>query len=556
MAHSNHDSGLKEFSFSSSPEQYKHWELSVLDDEACLNLKVNPDEGLFVGTQLKLNSYDLGVDIELADAINRLRFEHPEVLVVTITSAHPQVFSSGANIYMLKKSSHAFKVNFCKYTNETRLYIEEASRYSNKKFLCAINGTAAGGGYELALACDRILLMDDKSAAVSLPEVPLLAVLPGTGGLTRVVDKRHVRKDLADVFATLVEGVKGDRAKDWGLVDATCQRSTWAQGLKAEKEVLKSLTESQKSARGIKLSRIEPKVYENGFNYQHVFVDFNKHNTATINILAPQSLEPNDVSGMVERASELWLLKAFRELDDALLRLRFFYCDKGIWQFATKGDAHKLLHAEKALYDAMKPGAHWFLRELNLLISRLFRRIDVSARTTVCLLEQDSCFSGLLAELLIASDRVYALHDSKVSMALSPMNMGLLATWNDSSRLAQRFLGRSDKLASVSRQAHGELLSAEKAFELGLVTFLLDEIDFDDEVRLFFEERASLSPDALSAMEANLRFNGPESMATKIFGRLSAWQNWVFIRKNATGNEGALTRYGEGAKAQFDFERC
>ena len=553
MAQPKNTSDPMNFSFSTHPDRYQHLKIEVAHDEALITIVVNPTKGSRTDVELKLNSYDLFVDIELADAINRLRFGHPEVRVVTITSGHAQVFSSGANIYMLKKSSHAFKVNFCKYTNETRLYIEEASRFSNIKFLCALNGTAAGGGYELALACDRVVLVDDKSANVSLPEVPLLGVLPGTGGLTRVTDKRKVRRDLADVFSTVAEGVKGQKAKDWRLVDEIYAKSQWSEGIKKEITALKSQTKTE-NANGISLACISQNTEANGFSYDFVDVRIKDGRLARITIKAPSENEPNDVSAMLKKGSDLWLLKAFRELDDAILRLRFFYRDIGLWEIHTEGSVQKILQAERPLYEASKPEAHWFLRELLLHIGRVFKRIDVSARSTVAVITPSSSFAGVLAELLFITDRSYALLDDNqdASIQLSPMSFGLLPSWNDIPRLAMRYFGEPQILRGLKPGS----FSLAEAFRLGLITFLLDEIDFGDELRLFTEERASMSPDALSAMEANLRFVGPETMATKIFGRLSAWQNWVFIRENATGVKGALISYGEVERPEFDFERC
>lgn len=543
------------FSFSTTPKKYRHLKLMVADDEARIVLHIDPNQSLRGDTPLKLNSYDLGVDIELADALNRLRFEHPNVRVVVITSGHPQIFSSGANIYMLKKSSHAFKVNFCKYTNETRLSMEEASRFSNLKFIAALNGTAAGGGYELALACDRIILLDDKVANVSLPEVPLLGVLPGTGGLTRLVDKRKVRRDIADVFCTIAEGVKGERAKAWGLVDQVFSRSAWEQGIKAEiKELKKSGPLGQV---GIKLGDISPKTTERGFCYQYVEVNLGAHNVAEICLHGPTSEEPTDAQAMLEKGEKLWLLQAFRELDDAILRLRFFYRNCGLWQWSTQGDMAQLLAAEAPLYQASKPGTHWFLRELALHIGRVFRRLDISSRSLLCLIDEGSCYAGLFAELLFISDRSYAKDVPNARpIALSPINTGIIPAFNGRSRLEARFYGHEEEQRAALEHCNKSAFSAQAALKLGLITFVLDYIDFADEVRLFKEERMALSPDALSAMEANLRFNGPETLATKIFGRLSAWQNWVFIRENASGEHGALSSYGEGRRPIFDPERC
>lgn len=554
MSHAKPTNDPMDFSFSTHPDRYYHLKLAVKDDEATITITVNPTKGLRNDVELKLNSYDLAVDIELADALQRLRFEHPSVRVVTITSGHPQVFSSGANIYMLKKSSHAFKVNFCKYTNETRLYMEEASRFSDLKFLCALNGTAAGGGYELALACDRIVLIDDKNANVSLPEVPLLGVLPGTGGLTRVSDKRKLRRDHADVFSTLSEGVKGQKARDWRLVDAIYSKSQWAEGVDVEVKKLKGST-GKPMHTGIKLDDIKPTIRPDGFHYDYVDVTLKENRIARITIKAPSGDEPTEPRAMLQKGSDLWLLKAFRELDDATLRLRFFHRAIGLWELHTEGEAKNVLNAERPLYDALGDDAHWFLRELLLHIGRVYKRLDVSARSMITIVTPRSPYAGVFAELLFAGDRSYALcdHACPSTIQVTPMNFGLLPSWNELSRLELRYFGQPDDLATVRAKPK---LNLEEAYEVGLISYVFDEIDFADELRIFCEERASLSPDALSAMEANLRFAGPETLATKIFGRLSAWQNWVFIRNNATGERGALTSYGEDVRAEFDWERC
>jgi benzoyl-CoA-dihydrodiol lyase len=548
---------MQDFSFSTHPSLYRHIKLVISNDEAHLILNINPEASLQPNTPLKLNSYDLGVDIELNDAIMRLRFEYPHVKVLVITSGHPQVFCSGANIYMLKTSSHAFKVNFCKYTNETRLYLEEASRFSGLKSLAALNGTAAGGGYELALACDRIILIDDKAANVSLPEIPLLAVLPGTGGLTRLVDKRHVRRDRADIFCTVAEGFKGEKAKNLGLVDQIYSKSQWSAGLNQEIALLKN--KSNKTCnQGIKLSKIEPKFGDSGFFYKYISIKLGDNRVATITIDAPHVWEPVDIETMLARGEELWILRVFRELDDAIMRLRFFYREYGLWQLQACGDKALALHAERPLYQAHEENAHWFLREILLQAGRVLKRLDVSSRSLICLLQGPHAFAGILAELLILADRVYAQDDESAESAiiLTRINQGLLPSWSEHARLKSRFWGHEEKMANAFKACDGKPISLKRAYELGLITNLLDEIDYLDEVRLFLEERATLSPDALSALEANLRFNGPETLATKIFGRLSVWQNWVFVRSNASGPAGALMTYGEESRAQFDFERC
>lgn len=538
-----------DFSFSTSPENYRHLVFKVTGEEAIISLNINPEQGLRKDALLKLNSYDLSVDIELADALNRLRFEYPEVLVVTITSSNPQIFSAGANIYMLKKSSHAFKVNFCKYTNETRLYMEEASLFSNKRFLCALNGTAAGGGYELALACDKIILIDDKNANVSLPEVPLLGVLPGTGGLTRLSDKRKIRKDRSDIFCTVSEGIKGAKAKLWNLVDEVYLKSQWDEGVKKEIFKLKTELKHMKSP-GINLSAIEPKKSPSGFSYKFIDVKLEPERVAIITVFGPKTPEPTEVSAMLEQGEELWLMRAFRELDDAILRLRFFYREHGLLEIRTEGDKKLILDAEKPLYNEKD---HWFLREVRLQIARVLRRLEMSSKSIVAVIDEKSAYAGVLAEMLFIADRSYALLGSS-SIELSKMSYGLLPTWSENSRLDLRFLGSPSELLAIKN--HGSFFDLKTAFDLGLISVLSDEIDFYDELRLFKEERASLSPDALSAMEANLRIAGPETLATKIFGRLSAWQNWVFIRENATGPRGALMSYGEEIRPEFDLERC
>jgi benzoyl-CoA-dihydrodiol lyase len=541
-----------DFSFSPTPSAYRHIELTVDKDEAVIGLKVDPTGGLRADTQLKLNSYDLSVDIELNDAINRLRFEHPQVRVLTFLSKHPQVFSSGANIYMLKKSSHAFKVNFCKFTNETRLYLEEASQFSGLKSLAALNGTAAGGGYELALATDHILLLDDKAAAVSLPEVPLLGVLPGTGGLTRLVDKRHVRRDLADTFAGLVEGIKGKKAVEWGLVDEVASKTQWDDSVKNSVAKLKDLTPA-KSAVGISWGPITPDLQADGFFYQYVKVDLKEERAAQVTILGPREPQPRDVEGMAQQGSKLWLIQAFRELDDALLRLRFFHRDRGLLEFKTQGDLAQVLAAEAPLYQAQN---HWLTREIFLLVSRVLRRLDTTSRTILTAIEPGSCFAGVLAEIFLASDRSFGLVTAnETQIALSPINVKLLM-WNDRTRLEQRFYGQKLPIARAFEHSLGTPIGVLRAGDLGLITAALDEIDYHDELRVFKEERKSMSPDALTAMESNLRWAGSETLATKILGRLTAWQNWVFTRDNATGVTGALSAYGEDLRAQFDWERC
>lgn len=543
--------------FQTNPERYRHWQLVVEGNSAQLILNVSENEGLTKDYQLKLNSYDLSVDIELADAISRLRFEHPQVSVLTFLSGNEKVFCAGANIFMLGQSSHEFKVNFCKFTNETRLYLEDASQFSGIKSLCAASGTTAGGGYELALACDEIYLVDDGNSTVSLPEVPLLGVLPGTGGLTRVVDKRKVRKDLADVFSTTAEGIKGEKAASWNLVDKLIPKSSF---IKCINERVTELAKAnlKPAITGIKLSPLICAQSKNEFNYDYVTLSIKPNERlAEITISGPRIAEPTTVKELLEKSDEIWLLKAFRELDDVILKLRFNYPEIGLLVFKTKGDQHLILQAEKSLLTLNTiENPFWLAREILLFAKRVLKRIDVTSRSLVSLIEPDSAFAGILAELIFASDRSYLLEGKNTFITLSKANQGLLPMGNGLSRLEARFFGSNKLLESINKEHIGKKINPTLCNKLGLVTFVLDEIDYDDEVRLFMEERASLSPDALSGMEANLRFVGPETLETKIFSRLSAWQNWIFIRSNATGPTGALSTYGKPIRAQFDFARC
>ncbi|PYQ21947.1 MAG: benzoyl-CoA-dihydrodiol lyase, partial [Acidobacteria bacterium] len=496
-----------------------------------------------------LNSYDLGVDLELADAIARLRFEHPGVRAVVIASAKDRVFCSGANIYMLGTSTHPFKVNFCKYTNETRLALEDASQHSGLKSLAAVNGACAGGGYELALACDEILLVDDASSAVSLPEVPLLGVLPGTGGLTRIVDKRKVRRDLADVFASLGEGVKGKRAVQWGLVDEAVPLSRFPARV-AERAGALAASAPARSGPGVELRPLDRKDRDDGIDYRHVTLDVDAAaRVARLTVRGPEGEEPSDAAGMRERGSELWALRAFRELDDALLDLRFNRPEIGVIMLQTRGEAAKVQAADAALVAARDD---WFAGEVVHHMKRVLKRLDLTARSLIAVIDAGSCFAGSLMELALAADRSYMLSaEGGPTLSFSELNRGALTMSNGLSRLQTRFLkdpGRAEVGA-------GEPVDAETALGDGLVTFAPDEIDWEDEVRLAIEERASLSPDALTGMEANLRFAGPETMETKIFGRLSAWQNWIFQRPNAVGERGALTLYGRPERARFNWTR-
>jgi benzoyl-CoA-dihydrodiol lyase len=535
--------------FEAHPSRYVHWKLQIEAPIARLSMDVEEDRGLRPGYPLKLNSYDLGVDLELADAIQRLRFEHPEVRGLVIGSAKDRVFCSGANIYMLGSSSHAFKVNFCKYTNETRLALEDASAHSGLKSLAAVNGACAGGGYELALACDEILLVDDASSAVSLPEVPLLAVLPGTGGLTRLVDKRRVRRDLADVFAGLGEGVKGKRAVQWGLVDEAVPLSRFPARV-AERATALAASAPARSAPGVELRPLEPRYREGGVDYRHVTLDVDTAaRVGRLTVRGPEGEEPKTPGAMRERGSDLWALRAFRELDDALLDLRFNHPEIGVLVLQTRGEPAHVLAADAALAAG---GEDWFVSEVLHHMKRVLKRLDLTARSLLAVIDKGSCFAGSLAELAFAADRSYMLAaEGGPTLAVSELNRGALPMANGLSRLQTRFLKEPERAEAPI----GEPLDGEAALDAQLVTFAPDDIDWEDEVRLAIEERASLSPDALTGMEANLRFAGPETMETKIFGRLSAWQNWIFQRPNAVGERGALTLYGRPERAKFTWTR-
>jgi benzoyl-CoA-dihydrodiol lyase len=536
--------------FEAHPSRYVHWRLEIEPPVARLSMDVQEDRGLRQGYPLKLNSYDLGVDLELADAIQRLRFEHPEVRVVVLGSARDRIFCSGANIYMLGSSTHGFKVNFCKFTNETRLSLEDASEHSGLRSLAAVNGPCAGGGYELALACDEILLVDDASSAVSLPEVSLLGVLPGTGGLTRVVDKRHVRRDLADAFCSLGEGVKGKRAVQWGLVDETVQLSRFPARV-AERAAALAASAPARQGPGVTLEPLGGTYGPDGARYRHVTLEVDgRSRVARLTVQGPEAGEPTTAEGLRERGSDLWALRAFRELDDALLDLRFNRPEIGVIVLQTRGDAGRVLAADKALWDNR---ADWFASEVLHHAKRVLKRLDMTARSFFALIDAGSCFAGSLFELALAADRSYMLagSDEAPTITLSVLNTGAFPMGNGLSRLDTRRLGggRGPELR------FDDPLDAEAALEAGLVTFAPDEIDWEDEVRLAIEERASLSPDALTGMEANLRFAGPETMETKIFGRLSAWQNWIFQRPNAVGEKGALTVYGKPDRPRFSWTR-
>jgi benzoyl-CoA-dihydrodiol lyase len=542
------------FSFDTHPDKYRHWKLQVEGDLAKLVMSVRDNEPFRPGYILKLNSYDLGVDIELADAVQRLRFEHPEVRTVVVTSDKDRVFCSGANIHMLAASSHPFKVNFCKYTNETRLSIEDASAGSGQKYLCAVNGPCAGGGYELALACDEILLVDDGSSAVSLPEVPLLAVLPGTGGLTRVVDKRKVRRDHADVFCTVAEGIKGKRAVEWRLVDAVVPRSKFDAAVAERAKKLAASTPA-KTGPGVKLDPIAPEVADDAIRYRHVTLSFDRAaRTAELTVRAPEGDAPRSAGDIVKQGAAFWPLRAFRELDDALLRLRFHHEDVGLVVVKTRGDAARVLAHDAAL---VAHADHWFVHEVRLLMARVLRRLDVTAKSFFAVVDPGSCFAGSLLELALASDRSYMLEDpdGKVTVRASELNGGAFPMGHGPARLAIRWGHAPGRAQEALAAAMREPLTAADAAAEALVTVTADDIDFAEEVRVAIEERVSLSPDALTGMEANLRFAGAETAETKVFGRLSAWQNWIFIRPNATGERGALTMYGKPERPVFDPRR-
>ena len=551
--------GAKHIDFQTDPSRYRHWTIDVAGDVATLTMDVDEDGGLFEGYQLKLNSYDLGVDIELADAVQRLRFEHPEVKAVVIRSGKNRVFCAGANIRMLAGSTHAHKVNFCKFTNETRNGLEDSSENSGQKFISVVNGTAAGGGYELALATDHIIMADDGSAAVALPEVPLLAVLPGTGGLTRVVDKRKVRRDHADYFCTIEEGIKGKRAVQWRLVDEIAPNSKLEARIAERARQFAAASKRNGEGPGIALTPLHRSIDENGVHYDFVDVEINRaQRTATISIKAPETAPPVDVAGLVAQGDGFWSLQVARELDDAILHLRINELDIAMLVFKSHGDSASVL-AYDDLLDANK--ANWLVNEIRQYWKRVLKRIDVTSRTLVTLVEPGSCFVGTLAELVFAADRSYMLvgqrdgdNRAPPAVVLNAMNFGPYPMSHGLTRLQSRFQADPSDV-DAARARIGEALDAESAEQLGLVTFALDDIDWDDEVRVFIEERTSFSPDSLTGMEANLRFVGPETMESKIFARLTAWQNWIFQRPNAVGENGALRRYGTGVKAEFDMTR-
>lgn len=551
--------GAKYIDFQTDPSRYRHWKLDVADDVATLTMDVDENAGLFEGYQLKLNSYDLGVDIELADAVQRLRFEHPQVKVVVVRSGKNRVFCAGANIRMLAGSTHAHKVNFCKFTNETRNGLEDSSENSGQRFISVVNGTAAGGGYELALATDHIMLADDGAAAVSLPEVPLLAVLPGTGGLTRVVDKRKVRRDHADFFCTIEEGIKGKRAVQWRLVDEIVPSSKLDAKVAERAKEFAAASRRNGNGKGVVLTPLNRTIDENSIRYCFVSVDIDRsQRIATISIKAPEIAPPADIDGLIGQGASFWPLQVARELDDAILHLRINELETAMLVFKSHGERANVVACD-ALLEANK--AHWLVNEIRQYWKRVLKRIDVTSRTLVTLVEPGSCFVGTLAELVFAADRSYMLIGQKQgdnrappAIELTAMNFGPYPMSHGLTRLQSRFQADPTDI-DRARAAIGKAIDAEEAEELGLVTFALDDIDWDDEVRVFFEERTSFSPDGLTGMEANLRFVGPETMESKIFSRLTAWQNWIFQRPNAVGEDGALRRYGTGQKAQFDMTR-
>ena len=543
--------------YQTDPSRYRHWKLSFDGPIATLAADFDENAGLRPGYKLKLNSYDLGVDIELHDALNRIRFEHPEVRTVVLTSLKERVFCSGANIFMLGLSSHAWKVNFCKFTNETRNGMEDSSRDGGLKFLAAVNGACAGGGYELALACDQILLVDDRSSAVSLPEVPLLGVLPGTGGLTRVTDKRHVRHDLADIFCTTAEGVRGLKAKDWRLVDDIAKPAVFAQAVRERALQLAEQSDRPQGARGVALGPLQRSIEPDALRYSTVEVEIDRaRRVATFTLHAPQGEQPIDAAGIEALGADWYALRLARELDDAILSMRTNELDIGTWLIKTRGDAAKVAELDALL---MAQRGHWLVRETIGMLRRGFARIDVSSRSLFALIDQGSCFAGTLLEPALACDRIYHLalpDDPEIAprITVGETNFGLYPMVTGQSRLERRFYAEQPAMEALRARA-GQALDADEAFALGLVTSHPDDIDWDDEIRIAIEERAAMSPDALTGMEANLRFNGPENMLTRVFGRLTAWQNWIFQRPNAVGDKGALKVYGKGEKAAFDFNR-
>ncbi len=550
----------KVIDFQTDPSKYRHWRVEYDGPIANLFMDVDEQGGLFEGYELKLNSYDLGVDIELADLVQRMRFEHPEVKAVVMQSGKDKVFCAGANIRMLGGAEHAHKVNFCKFTNETRNTFEAAGAESGQYYICAVRGSCAGGGYELALACDHIILTDDGSSNVALPEVPLLAVLPGTGGLTRVTDKRMVRRDLADVFCSLEEGVRGKRAKDWRLVDEVVQNSKFEETVQARAREFAAKSDRPSDAKGVELTPLQRSFADNGsITYSTVEVDVDRDKrVARITINGPKEEAPGSVEALHEQGAGSWFLRCARELDDALLHLRLNELETGVLVFCSQGDPEAVMAHEKVVFDNLD---NWFAREIALYWKRVLKRLDMTSRSLAALVEPGSCFAGSLAEILFAADRSYMAEgdfeeDNRpvATITLTATNFGPYPMANNLTRLETRFLGEPGKVGEAE-QHKDKALEAYDANELGLVTFCFDDIDWDDELRIFLEERASFSPDAMTGMEANLRFPGPETMETRIFGRLTAWQNWIFQRPNAVGKEGALQRYGTGVRGTYDMRR-
>jgi benzoyl-CoA-dihydrodiol lyase len=539
--------------FETSPAEYRHWKLKIDGAVATLEMDVDEDRTLEPGYKLKLNSYDLGVDIELADAVERLRFEHPEVKVVILTSLKPRIFCAGANIYMLGASSHAHKVNFCKFTNETRCAIEDASRHSGQRYIAALNGTASGGGYELALACEEIYLVDDGAAAVSLPEVPLLGVLPGTGGLTRLVDKRKVRRDRADVFSTLAEGMRGRRAKEWGLIDDSFPTTKFQEAIGARANELIAANAERMEGPGVTLNPLRVEASADAREYGYVSLRLRREKRyADLTVRGPAGDLPSDPAGMGKLGDAYWPLQAYRELDDALLHLRVNEPEIGLVCLRTEGEIENALAVDRVLANHRD---HWLAREIILRMARALRRLDLTAKSFFAIIEPGSCFAGNLFELALAADRTYMLNDPQrpVELALGALNGGALPMSNGLTRLESRFLAEPERIHGTLN--HVGRFDVEAAAEAGLITAAPDDLDWEDEIRLAVEERASLSPDALTGMEASLRFAGPETTDTKIFGRLTAWQNWIFQRPNAIGEHGALTNYGKPTQPKFDYRR-
>ncbi|MBX3659410.1 MAG: 2,3-epoxybenzoyl-CoA dihydrolase [Ramlibacter sp.] len=543
--------------FATHPSRYQHWTLDVQGDVARLKLDINEDGGIKPGYKLKLNSYDLGVDIELHDALNRIRFEHPAVKVVVFESGKEKIWCSGANIYMLGVSTHAWKVNFCKFTNETRNGLEDSSRHDGLKSVAAVTGACAGGGYELALACDRIAMVDDRSSTVSLPEVPLLGVLPGTGGLTRVTDKRKVRRDLADIFCTTSEGVRADRAKDWKLIDSHAKPQQFGALIATEIEALRAQSTRATASKGIELAPLEATIDEQGYHYTTVDAQVDRGTRiATITVKAPTAAVESTPTAIEAAGAHWWPLKMQRELDDLILNLRTNELEVGTWVFKTRGDANRVMQAD-AVLEAQKD--HWLVRETVGALRRTLARIDVTSRSLIALVDEGSCFAGTFYELAAACDRIYMLDlpdspDAAPALQLNAANFGRYPMVNGLTRLQTRFNEDGQTIAQL-QGLQDSALRADQALALGLVTLTPDDIDWDDEIRIMLEERASLSPDAMTGMEASLRFPGKETMETRVFGRLSAWQNWIFIRPNAVGEDGALKLFGTGKKAKFDWKR-